>query len=72
MVQVISFLQLAATVLNSLRSHATDPYASNWLERLRKLKNLREKVIQEIKKRKEAQKGFSEEKDIVEDFTDFT
>jgi hypothetical protein len=42
------------------------------LERLRKLKNLREKVVQEIKNRKDAQKGFSEEKDIVEDFTDFT
>ena len=65
---------MAATVLNSLRSHATDPYASNWLERLRKLKNLREKVIQELKKVKESgnQKGPSEEKNTVEDFTDFT
>ncbi|RZC31903.1 tuberin [Asbolus verrucosus] len=70
--QLAIHADLAATVLNSLRSHATDPYASNWLERLRKLKNLREKVVQEIKKRKDAQKGFSEEKDIVEDFTDFT
>ncbi|XP_044253656.1 tuberin [Tribolium madens] len=70
--QLAIHADLAATVLNSLRSHATDPYASNWLERLRKLKNLKEKVIQENNKRKEAQKGFSEEKDIVEDFTDFT
>jgi tuberous sclerosis protein 2 len=70
--QLAIHADLAATVLNSLRSHATDPYASNWLERLRKLKNLREKVVQEIKNRKDAQKGFSEEKDIVEDFTDFT
>lgn len=72
LIQVILLFQLTATVLNSLRSHATDPYASNWLERLRKLKNLREKVVQEIKKRKDAQKGYSENDDIVEDFTDFT
>ncbi|XP_063917194.1 tuberin isoform X2 [Zophobas morio] len=72
--QLAIHADLAATVLNSLRSHATDPYASNWLERLRKLKNLREKVIQELKKVKESgnQKGPSEEKNTVEDFTDFT
>lgn len=40
----ISFNQLASLVANSLKTRNSSPYASNWLERLRKIKNLRSKV----------------------------
>ena len=35
---------------NSLRTQSKDPYASNWLERLRKIKNVRNKILQENNK----------------------
>jgi len=39
--------QLASMISYSLKAQGQDPYASNWLERLRKIKRLRTKVLQE-------------------------
>lgn len=38
------FSQLASLVAQSLKTKNQSPYASNWLERLRKIKHLRSKV----------------------------
>lgn len=70
--------QLASLVSISLTRKPQDPYASNWLERLRKIKNIRTKIEQESKKEKE-QSGFSSEepptrprRGQLEDFTEYT
>jgi hypothetical protein len=34
-------------ISRSLKAQGQDPYASNWLERLRQIKRLRTKVLQE-------------------------
>lgn len=39
--------QLASMISCSLKAQGQDPYASNWLERLRQIKRLRTKVLQE-------------------------
>lgn len=53
-----------------------DPYASNWLERLRKIKNIKTKILQESKKE---QTGYGNEepparprRGQMEDFTEYT
>lgn len=72
------YLQLASLVSGSLTRKPQDPYASNWLERLRKIKNIRNKIEQESKKEKE-QSGFGNEEPAtrlrrgqMEDFTEYT
>lgn len=40
-------LQLASMVCSSLKQNSHNPYASNWLERLRHIKRLRNRVLQE-------------------------
>lgn len=40
-----SFLQLASQILSSLSKENNGPYASNWLERLRQIKRIQNKVI---------------------------
>lgn len=40
-------LQLASMVSSSLKQNSHNPYASNWLERLRHIKRLRNRVLQE-------------------------
>lgn len=42
-------LQLASLVSKSLKTKNQSPYASNWLERLRKIKHLRAKVTNGIR-----------------------
>lgn len=37
-------LQMASLVAKSLKKENLSPYASNWLERLRQIKNIRTKV----------------------------
>ncbi|XP_060521768.1 tuberin [Cylas formicarius] len=64
---------LASLVAKSLKHSRNDPYASNWLERLRKIKNVRNKVLQE-QKNKDADVFPADDKakKILEDFTDYT
>lgn len=45
--QLALHANLASMVIRSLKLQGQDPYASNWLERLRKIKHLRNKVLQE-------------------------
>lgn len=47
--QLALHVNLASLVARSLKSSPNDPYASNWLERLRKIKNVRNKVLDELK-----------------------
>ena len=49
-----AFFQLASTIMQKQRSNPRDPYASNWLERLRQIKRIRSKVMQETSKVTEA------------------
>lgn len=44
---IIYLLQLASMVCSSLKQNSHNPYASNWLERLRHIKRLRSRVLQE-------------------------
>jgi hypothetical protein len=39
------FLQLASQILSSLSKENNGPYASNWLERLRQIKRIQNKVM---------------------------
>ena len=39
--------QLASMVSSSLKQNSHNPYASNWLERLRHIKRLRNRLVQE-------------------------
>lgn len=62
-------------MFNSLKRRSQDPYASNWLERLRKIKNLRNKIIQESKKEHSNQiddNFVKNRKGQMEDFTEYT
>lgn len=51
----------------------SDPYASNWLERLRKIKNVRMKILQE-QKNEESFPGedIYKNRKHMEDFTEYT
>lgn len=59
----------------SLKNNLSDPYASNWLERLRKIKHVRMKILQE---QRNEDSGYPSEdfsmryKKHMEDFTDYT
>ena len=77
-----TLLQLASVVCCSLKQEKRSPYASNWLERLRQIKRLRKRVLEELSKKNpsdERLKNMLEEDerlnvtdDLVEDFTDYT
>lgn len=67
-------LQLASLVARSLQSSPDDPYASNWLERLRLIKNIRKKVMDE-QKIEDTNVYPSEEnksRKPIEDFTEYS
>lgn len=40
---------MASLVSNSLKNRSMSPYANSWLERLRKIKHLKNKLLTEIK-----------------------
>lgn len=58
---------LASTILRRQLLNPSDPYASNWLERLRAIKRLRSKVLKE----QTPAAGTTPATSIVDDFTDF-
>ena len=69
-------------VCSSLKQTDRNPYASNWLERLRHIKRLRKRILEELLRKNpndDMIKNSLEEEDklrivddIVQDFTDFT
>lgn len=69
-------------VCSSLKQQDRNPYASNWLERLRHVKRLRKRILEEMLRKNPSDSGIKntleeEDKlrivdDIVQDFTDFT
>lgn len=65
-------------VLSSLEHSNQGPYASNWLERLRKIKNVRSKILQEEKNKEQQNPPMPEEFSLrarrgqIIDFTEFT
>ncbi|CAH0564266.1 unnamed protein product [Brassicogethes aeneus] len=72
--QLALHCNLASLVVSSLERHQTDPYASNWLERLRKIKNVRNKILQEKKNEENIYSTIDlpSSKKQMEDFTDYT
>lgn len=58
----------------SLKSSPNDPYASNWLERLRQIKNVRKWVLDELKNEDQSNYPSEESKNRkpTEDFTDYS
>lgn len=69
---MIIYFQLASLVSRSLKSQSQDPYASNWLERLRKIKNVRTKILQ-IPPKKEVgpDEGPVKQQQRMEDFSEY-
>lgn len=61
-------------VTRSLKAQGQDPYASNWLERLRKIKHLRAKVLQECATSGEfsGDDGPALRSKRIQDFTEYT
>lgn len=62
-------------VKRSLKVQGQDPYASNWLERLRKIKQLRTKVLQECPNSSEihsSEDATTTRSRRVQDFTEYT
>lgn len=72
--QLALHADLASLVARSLKSSPNDPYASNWLERLRKIKNVRNKVLDELKNEEQTTYPSEESKSRkqTEDFTDYS
>lgn len=66
--------QLAAVVQASLVRNKQGPYASNWLERLRKIKQLRQKIMTEnTPARDTAEEQQAKTRRMrMEDFTEYT
>ncbi|KAF5285874.1 hypothetical protein FQA39_LY04335 [Lamprigera yunnana] len=63
---------LASLVSRSLKSQSSDPYASNWLERLRKIKNVRAKILQETpNKEVGSDDGVARPPRRMEDFSEY-
>lgn len=59
----------------SLKHSPNDPYASNWLERLRKIKHVRNKVLNELKAQEQSDYPSEESKSrqqMDEDFTNYS
>lgn len=69
-----TFFQLASMVLWRQKSNPKDPFASNWLERLRHMKRLRSKVMEKLKTAADERAGYdrTEAKVFHEDFTDYS
>lgn len=67
-------MQLAALVSNSLKSKNSVAYASNWLERLRKIKSFKLKILEDKNsKRNDHEDGLTKaNKPKMEDFTEYT
>lgn len=63
-------------VTRSLKLQGQDPYASNWLERLRKIKQLKTKVLQECTNSSEKihsnDDATTSRSRRVQDFTEYT
>lgn len=69
-------------VCSSLKQKDRNPYASNWLERLRHIKRLRKRVLEELLRKNPNDDGIKnsieeEDKliivdDLIQDFTEFT
>ena len=53
-------------ILQRQKTNPRDPFASNWLERLRKIKHVKAKAMAEAKKDSERQ-----DSTMPEDFTDY-
>ncbi|CAH1116150.1 unnamed protein product [Phaedon cochleariae] len=71
--QLAIHANLASLVVRSLKTPSSDPYASNWLERLRKIKQVRSKVMQDRKTGETSQSaGDGKVNKQMEDFTDYT
>ncbi|CAG9863119.1 unnamed protein product [Phyllotreta striolata] len=73
--QMALHANMASLVIKSLRNPASDPYASNWLERLRKIKSIRNKVIMDQKNEASISSIYPKDdgkKNLMEDFTDYT
>ena len=66
--QVALHCNLAAQIQRSVSSGGV-PYASNWLERLRTIKRIREKVINELETNQDKMAAAGEAKSAVNDFT---
>lgn len=66
--------QLAAMVLWRQQNIPEDPFASNWLERLRHMKRLHNRVMEELKTMADEKAGYdrTEGKVFHEDFTDYS
>ncbi|CAG9773906.1 unnamed protein product [Ceutorhynchus assimilis] len=72
--QLAIHANLASLVATSLKQSPSDPYASTWLERLRQIKKVRKKVLDEQKN--EEQNNYPTEevksKKPIEDFTEYS
>ena len=55
-------------ILQRQKTNPKDPYASNWLERLRQIKRIHQKATQEVEKLRESSVAGLHQ---AEDFTDF-
>lgn len=55
----------------SLQSSPDDPYASNWLERLRLIKNIRKKVMDERRLEDVYPSEQNKSRKPIEDFTEY-
>ena len=64
-------LQLAATIYVRQKFHPLNPYASNWLERLRRIRQLRERITAERKKHDPTSILARAGAPLVDDFSDF-
>ncbi|CAH1794876.1 unnamed protein product [Owenia fusiformis] len=67
--QMAIHADLASVILQRQKSMPKDPYASNWLERLRKIKHLRSKLLQDGAKSPTSSPSKSHHG--MDDFTDF-
>lgn len=67
--------QLASMVCSSLKQNSHNPYASNWLERLRHIKRLRSRVLQEVVNNNQDTDELSprtNKRVYMDDFTEYT
>ncbi|XP_064629998.1 tuberin-like isoform X3 [Lineus longissimus] len=62
---------LASMILQRQKTEQKDPYASNWLERLRQIKRIRQKVQEETSHLRDEDSNQKSHHNYPEDFTDF-
>ncbi|XP_075230715.1 TSC complex subunit tuberin isoform X2 [Lycorma delicatula] len=77
--QLALHANLASMISRSLSTDGSDPYASNWLERLRQIKRIRNKVLQEMNTEVSGvssangnQRSHSSRRMHMDDFTEYT